>query len=133
MQVRITIRKPSVVFIQSSLCLCSNIGGCSSVIAITDLENQLMKWFLLDISSSFATSSARIKVFSIDKSFLLFSMLRLFVSHHPPKCSSCPGVSPQRIVSFGTLASSSQAPYHSLPCKHESSFISLLLLFPQNL
>ena len=35
-------------------------------------------------------------------------------------------------IPLGTL-SSPQAVYRSLPCKHESSFIPLRLLFPQNL
>ena len=41
---------------------------------------------------------------------------------------ACPGVSPQR-----RFASSSQTMPSSLPCKHESSSGSLLLLSPQNL
>ena len=35
-------------------------------------------------------------------------------------------------ISLGTL-SSPQVSYRSLPCRHESSFIPLRLLFPQNL
>jgi hypothetical protein len=32
-----------------------------------------------------------------------------------------------------TVDASSQAPYRSFPCKHENSFIPLLLLFPKSL
>ena len=40
------------------------------------------------------------------------------------------GQNPMLVI---TVDASSQAPYRSFPCKHENSFIPLLLLFPKSL